>query len=105
LTVTDGVDHLLDHEAQLADGGAPLGPILLDASVAVVGIGVRIVLRGDPLDVLAHVVEHLAAVARVPGLITLLHQLYKLLGHGPWVPVSPLRGDYARPRRPGRGDA
>src|SRR5829696_5492029 len=52
------VDHLLDLEVELPDGGAPLRPVVLDALVAVVGAGVRIVLGRDPLHLGRHVIEH-----------------------------------------------
>src|SRR5215212_10092941 len=84
-----GVHHLLDHEVELADRGTPLRPVATHTLMAVVGARVRVVRRRDPLDVLAHVVEHPATVARVPGLITLLHKLYEFSGHAPKISIPP----------------
>jgi hypothetical protein len=50
------------------------------------GARVGVLLRGDQFDVLADVVEHPAAVARVPGLATPLNQLYQPAS------ISPSRG-------------
>ena len=57
------VDHLLDPEAELADGRSPLRPVLLDALVPPVGAGVGVVGGRDPLDVVGHVLEHPPPIA------------------------------------------
>src|SRR5262245_13530335 len=46
--VVPGVHHLLDQEVELPDRGSPLGPVLLDALMPLVGAGVGIVLGRDP---------------------------------------------------------
>ncbi len=77
------LEDMLDLEAELADGGPPLRPELLDPLVAAIGARVGVLGRRHPLDVLAHVLEHPGAVARVPGLVPPTDKFSSSLGHAP----------------------